>query len=91
MAFAAGAYTGPMNAIKATSSTPPCKHWMYDQSKGAAMIRAILSFFTGEVLDCVLATVDRKIVAETGREALKPIAMNMVKSVSNFCQDAENK
>lgn len=35
------------------------------------MIRALLGWLTGGVLDRVLSTVDRKIAAETDREALK--------------------
>ena len=35
------------------------------------MLRAVLSLLSGGVLDRVLSTVDRKIAAETDREALK--------------------
>lgn len=35
------------------------------------MIRQILGLLTGGLLDRVLSTVDRRIAAETGREALK--------------------
>jgi len=35
------------------------------------MVRALLSLLSGGILDRVLSTVDRKIAAETDREALK--------------------
>lgn len=35
------------------------------------MLRAIFSFLTGGLLDRILATVDRKIAAETDRERIK--------------------
>lgn len=49
------------------------------------MIRAVLRWLTGGVLDRVLATVDRKVQAETDREKLKAdIIMEAYRSRAGF-------